>query len=382
MRNIYLDYNATTPVAPAVREAMSPYFCDFFGNPSSGYARGLACREAIEDARAHLARLLGADTDEIIFTSGGTESNNLALMGLMLRSAPTIEGHLVISRLEHPAITEPARFLERLGVPVSVVPSQPDGTVAPEAVEQALRPDTRLVSIMHANNEIGTIQPIRAIAEICHAQGILVHTDAAQSVGKIPLDVDDLDVDLLTVAGHKMYAPKGIGALFVRRGTAMEPYLLGAGQECGLRPGTENVPYIVALGQAAKLCTNRLEEQAETGDPQERLRDRLLEQLRSGSGMSLRVNGEESPRLPNTLNIIFPDVSAAEMLRHTPDLCASTGSACHSTAITVSPTLAAIGLSPEEAHGAVRLSVGWYTTEEDVDRAASVLLEAWERLRH
>jgi cysteine desulfurase len=209
-----------------------------------------------------------------------------------------------------------------------------------------------------------------------------VHTDAAQSVGKIPLDVDDLDVDLLTVAGHKMYAPKGIGALFVRRGTAMEPYLLGAGQECGLRPGTENVPYIVALGQAAKLCTNRLEEQAETGDPQERLRDRLLEQLRSGSGMSLRVNGEESPRLPNTLNIIFPDVSAAEMLRHTPDLCASTGSACHSTAITVSPTLAAIGLSPEEAHGAVRLSVGWYTTEEDVDRAASVLLEAWERLRH
>jgi cysteine desulfurase len=381
MRNIYLDYNATTPVAPAVRDAMAPYFCEYFGNPSSSYARGLACREAIEDSRANLARLLGADTDEIIFTSGGTESNNLALLGVLLRHAPAINGHLVTSNFEHPAVSEPSRFLEQLGCRLSLVHADPDGVVAPDTVEAALGPDTKLVSIMHANNEIGTIQPIRQIAELCHARGILVHTDAAQSVGKIPVDVDDLDVDLLSVAGHKMYAPKGIGALFVRRGTVIEPLLRGAGHEYGLRPGTENVPSIVALGRAAKLCSNRLDEQEMGGDPLQGLRDRLLEQLRTGSGLDLRVNGWASPRLPNTLNLIFPEVSAAEMLRQTPDLCASTGSACHSTAITMSPTLAAIGLRPDEAHGAMRLSVGWYTTEDEVDRAASLLLESWERLR-
>ena len=381
MKNIYLDYNATTPVAPAVREAMAPYFRDYFSNPSSSHSRGFACREAIEDARAHLARLLGADTDEIIFTSGGTESNNLALMGVMLRELPEVDGHLVISNLEHPAVVEPARFLEQFGVRLSVLPSNSDGVVTPKEIEAVIGPDTKLVSVMHANNEIGTIQPIREIAEICHARGILVHTDAAQSAGKIPLDVDDLDVDLLTVAGHKMYAPKGVGVLFVRRGTVIEPYLRGAGQESGLRPGTENVPYIVGLGVAAKMAWARLDEQGTEDDPLQRLRNRLRDQLRQGSELLLRINGEASPRLPNTLSIIFPGVSAAEMLKRIPDLSASTGSACHSTAITISPTLAAIGLAPEEAHGAVRLSVGWYTTEEEVDRAANLLLDAWDALR-
>ncbi len=381
MRHIYLDYNATTPVAPAARESMTPYFCDYFANPSSGHARGLACREAIEDARAHVARLLGADTDEIIFTSGGTESNNLALLGVMFQDAPEMGGHLVISNLEHPAVTEPARFLQRMGCRLSIAASNPDGVVSPEVVEDLLNDDTRLVSIMHANNEIGTIQPIREIAELCHARGVVLHTDAAQSLGKIPVDVDELDVDLLTLAGHKVYAPKGVGALFVRRGTPLEPLLRGAGHELGLRPGTENVPSIVALGTAAQLAWTRLEKQAEQGDQLRRLTDRLHRELERGMDVPLRVNGAASPRLPNTLNVIFPGVSAAEMLRQTPELNASTGSACHSTAITISPTLAAIGLGPDEAHGAIRLSVGWYTTDEEVDRAASLLLEAWERLR-
>ncbi len=378
MRNLYLDYNATTPVAPSVREAMAPYFSEFFANPSSSHGLGRACREAVEDARSHVARLIGCDADEIIFTSGGTESNNLALLGVLMHDLPDRNGHLVISNLEHPAVAEPAKLAQRLGYRVTTVPANRDGIVTAAAVERALRPDTRLVSVMHANNEIGTIQPLREIAELCHTRNILLHTDAAQTLGKIHVNVDELDVDLLTIAGHKMYAPKGIGALYVRRGTALDPLLRGAGHESGLRPGTENVPYIVGLGRAARLAAKGIEE---TQDRLAQLRDRLLARLQNGADEPLQVNGGRSPRLPNTLSIVFPGVSAAEMLKRTPDLCASTGSACHSTAITISPTLAAIGLTPDEAFGTMRLSVGWYTSEEEVDRAASLLLDAWEGLR-
>jgi len=377
VRHIYLDYNATTPVAPTVREAMAPFFAEHFGNPSSGHSLGRACREAIEDARSHLARLLGAESDEILFTSGGTESDNLALCGVMMRGGPPFTGHLVISAFEHPAVAQPAKFLARLGCQVSIVPVTRHGVVDPDAVRSALRPNTRLVSVMHANNEIGTIQPIREVAEICRSRGVLVHTDASQTIGKVRTAVDEMSVDLLTVAGHKVYAPKGVGALYVRRGTALDPFLCGAGHESGLRPGTENTPYIVGLGRAAKLAMKSLDD---TTDQLAELRDRLAKTLREGTRTELPIHGESSPRLPNTLSVAFPGLSGAEILARAPDLCASTGSACHSTAITMSPTLAAIGLAPETAHGTIRLSVGWYTTRDEVDRGAQLLLDAWESL--
>jgi cysteine desulfurase len=377
VRSIYLDFNATTPVAPMIQEAMLPFLKEHFGNPSSSHALGRACHEAIEDARAQLASLLGADREEIIFTSGGTEANNLALKGVMMGHAPTFDGHLIISALEHPAIVEPARFLQQLGCSLSIVECNRQGVVEPESVKAALRPDTRLVSIMHANNEIGTVQPIREIAEICHARNVLLHTDAAQTVGKIPTFVRELSVDMLSLAGHKLYAPKGVGALYVRSGIQLEPLLHGAGHEAGLRAGTENTPYIVGLGRAASMASKALDDAAARMTT---LRDRLLDCLREVIGESLTVNGEEVERLPNTLSVNFPGVAGGELLARIPELCASTGSACHSGTTKMSSTLSAIQLSPEVAKGTVRLSVGWYTSEEEIDRAAELLLGAWEDL--
>ncbi len=379
MRRIYLDYNATTPVAPSVREAMIPFFSELFGNPSSAHASGRVAYEAVEDARGRVAALIGADPDEIVFTSGGTESNNLALKGVLLRNAPSVDGHLIISALEHPSVAAPAEFLERLGIAVTVVRCDSQGLVDPDDVKRAFRKDTRLVSIMHANNEIGTIQPLRDIAEHCHRRGILLHTDAAQSIGKIRSKVDELEIDLLTIAGHKMYAPKGVGALFVRQATALDPVLHGAGHERGLRPGTENVPYLVGLGAAAVRATDQkldssTEQMAE-------LRDRLGALLHEAIGDETTVNGAAAPRLPNTLNVNFPRVIGSELLARVPEICASTGSACHGTSTSLSPTLTAIGLPPETARGTIRLSLGWDTSEEDVDRAANLLIGAWESLQ-
>ena len=378
MRQIYLDYNATTPIAPSVQEAMLPFLAEHFGNPSSSHWLGRACHEAIEDARDRVAALIGANADEIIFTSGGTESNNLALKGIMMARAPVFDGHLVISSLEHPAIAEPARYLERLGCQVSVVACNAHGVVEPNAVAAVLKPDTKLVSIMHANNEIGTLQPIREIAEICRSRNILVHTDAAQSMGKVRVFVEELGVDMLSIAGHKLYAPKGVGALYVRQGVALEPVTHGAGHEGGLRPGTENTPYIVALGQACLLAGKALDD---VGDRMASLRDRLASRLQDAIGDELTINGAQAPRLPNTLSVNFPGVIGAELLARVPELCASTGSACHSGTTKMSATLAAIRLPAEQARGTVRLSVGWYTSESDVDRAAELLLGAWESLR-
>ncbi|MEN6497423.1 MAG: cysteine desulfurase family protein [Thermoguttaceae bacterium] len=378
MRTIYLDYNATTPVARPVMEAMLPFLTEHFGNPSSHHRLGRAAYEAVQDARVRVAQLLGAGRDEIVFTSGGTESNNLALVGAMLNRAPAASGHLVISALEHPSIAEPARFLEALGYDLTIVGCDAQGVVDPDQVEAAIRPTTVLASVMHANNEIGTLQPIREIAKLCHAQGVLLHTDAAQTVGKIPTRVQDLGVDLLTVAGHKMYAPKGIGALYVRRGTRLEPLLHGAGHEGGLRPGTENVPQVVALGQAASMAAEQLNQVAERLAA---LRDRLERLLITGIGESLSINGHPTERLPNTLSVNFPGVNGSDLLRRIPELCASTGAACHSGASPLSPTLAALGMDPSLAQGTVRLSVGWYTTDEEIDRAASLLLAAWEAMR-
>ena len=378
MRHIYLDYNATTPIAPSVQEAMAPFLVEHFGNPSSSHALGRACQEAVDDARGQLAHLLGADREEVFFTSGGTESNNLALKGVLLRDGVIGDGHLVISAIEHPAIVQPANFLERLGFDVTVVNCDRNGVVSPDSIEAALKPNTRIVSIMHANNEIGTIQPIRQIAEICHTHDVLVHTDAAQSVGKVRTNVEEMGVDLLTVAGHKIYAPKGIGAIYVRRGVALEPVNHGAGHESGLRAGTENVPYIVGLGYAAMLASKGLDDAYKQLSA---LRDRLLMHLREVIGDRISVNGESAERLPNTLSVNFPDVVGHDLLARAPELCASTGAACHSGATSMSATLEAIGLTPIQASGTVRLSVGWYTSEEEVDRAASLLISAWESLR-
>jgi cysteine desulfurase len=378
MRQIYLDYNATTPVAPSVQEAMLPFLAEHFGNPSSAHALGRAAQEALADARSQVANLIGCDSAEIVFTSGGTESNNLALQGVLMRSGIGAGGHLVISAFEHASVCGPARFLERLGFDLTIVPVTPQGLVQPAAVRAALRHDTLLVSVMHANNEVGVIQPLRQIAEVCHERNVPLHTDASQSVGKIRTLVDELEVDLLTIAGHKLYAPKGIGALYIRPGIALEPLLHGAGHEAGLRAGTENVAHIVGLGRAALLafkCLDAAHERLLT------LRDRLWNELLRAIGDGLVLHGKNAPRLPNTLYVSLPDVSAHELLARLPELCASTGSACHNEAAAISPTLAAMNVSTERARGALRLSLGWYTSEEEIDRAASLLVGAWEALR-
>ncbi len=357
---------------------MLPFLTEHYGNPSSSHSLGRACHEAIEDSRDRVASLLGADRDEIVFTGGGTESNNIALKGIMMARAPVFEGHLVISAIEHPSIAEPAKYLEKLGCRVSVVGCNRHGVVEPEAVAAVLTSDTKLVSILHANNEIGTIQPLKEISELCRSRNILFHTDAAQSIGKIRTYVEELGVDMLTIAGHKLYAPKGVGALYVRPGVALEPYAHGAAHEGGLRPGTENTAFIVALGHACFLAGKAVED---ASDRMADLRDRLAKKLQESIGAGLTINGSQAARLPNTLSVNFPEISGGELLARTPEIAASTGSACHASMTKLSDTLAAIRLTPEVARGTVRLSVGWYTSEEDIDRAAELMIGAWESLR-
>lgn len=377
MRQIYLDFNATTPIAPSVVEAMTPFLNGHFGNPSSVHSMGRAAKEAIEDSRAKVAGLLGCDQEEIVFTSGGTESNNLAIKGVLFNGNTASRGHLVVSAIEHPAVMRPARFMEKLGYELTVVPCDEHGFVRPSAVAAALRPNTRLVSIMHANNEIGSVQPIRQIAEICHGRNILLHTDASQSVGKIPTFVDELDVDMLSLAGHKLYGPKGIGVLFVRNGVTLEPLLHGAPHENGMRGGTENTPYIVGLGQAASLVLKCLDESAEHMTKlRERLETYLLDAI-----PGLIVNGDGTQRLPNTLSVAFPNVVGYDLLKRVPEVCASLGSACHSDGVHSSATLAAMGCDPARMAGTIRFSLGWYSSQEEIDRAANVLIGAWEGMQ-
>lgn len=378
MRQLYLDYNSTTPIAPSVQEAMLPFLAEHFGDPTQSHASGRACREAIEDARGQVAHLLGADADEIVFTSGGTESNHLALLGVLLRANPAAGGHLIISAAEHASVTEPAKWLERLGYDLSIVGVTGQGVVQPSAIQAALRPDTALVSIVHANHETGVIQPLRQIAEFCHAHGALLHTDASQSAGKIRTFVDELDVDLLTVSGHKLYAPKGSGALFIRRGVALEPLLRGGGQESGLRAGLENTPAIVGLGRAAVLAARALEESPER---LEELRDRLFSLLQAAVGEELRLHGQLANRLPNTLCLSFPEVAGHELLARVPELCAFASGGSPVDTQATSATLAAMGVDPQLARQTIRLSLGWYTSQEEIERAASLLLGAWENLR-
>ncbi|MFH1603347.1 MAG: cysteine desulfurase family protein [Pseudomonadota bacterium] len=374
---IYIDYNATTPVAAEVLEAMLPYLAERFGNPSSSHPCGRRAAEAVREAREAVALLLGAAANEIVFTGCATEANNLALLGVA-RALAGEKRHLVVSAVEHPAVIEPALHLQREGWDLSVIPVDAYGRVNPSDIAAALRPDTALVSIMHANNEVGTIQPVAEIAAITQARGILLHTDAAQSASKIPVNVTALDVDLLTLAGHKFYAPKGVGALYVRTGTPIKPIQFGADQEHGLRPGTENVPQMVGLGEAAKLARERLPAAMQR---LRSLRDALHQRL-AAAVPGLMLNGHPSERLPNTLHVSFPGIAGRELLSRVGGLvAASVGSACHSEADAVSGVLAAMGCDASRAAGAVRLSVGWMTTPEEIEAAAAALSEGATGMR-
>lgn len=368
---IYLDSNATTPPSSEVVEAMERALRDGWGNPGSAHAAGRRARALLEEARERVARLLGASPEEIVFTSGGTESDHAAILGVADASA-ALGCHVVISSIEHPAVEEGARALEARRGSVTRVPVGSDGRVDPAAVEAALREDTVLVSVMHANNETGILQPIEEISRIAKERGIPFHTDAAQSVGKIATRVDDLGVDLLTIAGHKLYGPKGIGALYVRKGTPIAPWLRGGGQEAGLRAGTEPVPGAVGLGAAAALA--RAEGEVRAVRMRE-TRDRLEASLRAAIP-TLVVHGAGAPRLPNTLSCAIPGVRGADLLDRLDEVAASAGAACHADRVEPSKVLLAMGVSPALATATLRLSTGRSTTIEEVEEAARRIAEA------
>jgi cysteine desulfurase len=368
---IYLDHNATTPMLPDVFEAMRPYLSEHFGNPSSSHLYGRRAKEAVERARAQVALLLRASPSEILFTSGGTEANNLAIRGVVAMVPGPRK--IVTSTVEHPATAAPCRALEEEGWQVSWLPVDGTGRVRLEDITAALGGGCALVTLMHANNETGSLQPIAEMSRLAHEAGALVHTDAAQSVGKVRVEVDELAVDLLSVAGHKLYAPKGVGVLYVRKGTTLAPVLLGAGHEGGVRPGTENVASIVGLGAACEIARNSLSKEEERVHG---LRD-LLWELLIADVPGLQLNGHQDARLPNTLNVRFPGARGTQVLEATPRVAASTGSACHEDGEDPSAVLTAMGLDVDTALAAVRLSLGRGTTEDDVRRAAVALIAGW-----
>lgn len=364
---IYLDYNASTPVAPEVAELMRRLAAEPFGNPSSSHWAGRPAREVVDRARAQVAALAGCAPQEIVFTSGGSEANNHAIKGVWFASGRP-DGHIVTTQVEHPAVLEPCRFLERLGAVVTYVAVGSHGRVDPDDIRRALTARTVLVSAMHANNEVGTIQPVAEIAGIAHQRGILFHTDAAQSVGKIPATAAATGADLLSIAGHKLYAPKGVGALYIRKGVVLEPLVHGAGHEAGRRAGTENILLDAALGAACELAHPWLVSAA-TRD----LRDRLWQLLKDRFGDAIVLHGHPTERLPNTLNVGFRGVSGAAILERVPEIAASTGSACHTGEVTLSPVLQAMRVAPETGMGAIRFSLGRPTTAAEIERTVELL---------
>lgn len=370
MSRIYLDYNASTPIAPEVADAMREAMDHAFGNPSSLHWAGAPARQIVEEARAQVASLLGCSPQEVVFTSGGSEANNFALKGVFFASKRA-RRHIITTQIEHPAIVAPCRFLERLGAEISWLPVDGTGRVNPDDLRRAITTNTILVSIMHANNEVGTIQPIEDCVAIARAHGIPFHTDAAQSAGKISSKVDDLSVDLLSIAGHKLYAPKGVGALYVRHGTALEPLVHGAGHEGGRRAGTESAMLAAALGAASVLAMDLANmEQVRA------LRDRFWDALQMRFGPVIVLNGHPLHRLPNTLNVSFVNRIGADVLSRLDGIAASTGSACHAGRITLSPVLKAMGVPPEIGMGAVRFSLGRSTTAEEIDEVVELLTKS------
>jgi len=376
MKPVYLDYNATTPIDPRVAAAMLPFIHEHFGNPSSSHIFGVTTKKAVEKARRQVARMLRSQLDEVIFTSGGSESNNYAIKGVA-HAYRSKGSHIITSAIEHPAVLEVCRYLEKEGFTVTYLPVDGDGLVDVRRVEEAMTPQTILVTIMHANNEVGTIQPIREIAEMAHRRGILVHTDAAQSVGKISVRVDELDVDLLSIAGHKLYAPKGIGALYVRTGVRLEKLVHGANHEMNMRAGTENVIEIAGLGEACAMIDENL---SLYRDNMLTLRNRLENGLKDRFP-SMRVNGHPEKRLPNTANVSFRGLEANTILSELKDVAASAGAACHSDHVDVSTVLKAMDVPLEYAMGTLRFSVGRFTTAEEIDEALANISRVVERLQ-
>ena len=373
-RPVYLDHNATTPVLPEVVDAMLPYLREHFGNPSSGHAYGRLAHEAVERARRQVAALIGCDQDEVIFTSGGTEANNLAIRGTL--EARGERHHVVTTAVGHPASECPCAWLERHGVRITRLGVDSKGRARVEDAQRAIDTDTALVTVMHSNNETGVLQPVTEVAALAKAHGASAHTDAAQSVGKVPVDVRQLNVDLLSIAGHKLYAPKGVGALYVKRGTPLAPFVLGAGHERGLRPGTENVASIVGLGLACEIAGRDLEEvSARLADLREELWQRLAARV-----PGLERNGHLTLRLPNTLNVRFPNASGNAILAAAPGIAASTGSACHAGGERPSAVILAMGIEPDKAVGSVRLTLGRSTTPADVLAAVEALSRAWAQV--
>src|ERR1043166_4352797 len=371
MPRIYLDYNASTPIDPAVAAAMRPYLDQHYGNPSSGHWASAPAKTALENARTQVAALLGAHSDEVIFTSGGSEANNLGLKGVFFALRDKGD-HIITTAIEHPAIMAPCRFLARLGARVTYLPVDHTGQVDPDNLSKAITPRTILISIMHANNEVGTIQPITACARIAHDRGVLFHTDAAQSVGKISTEVNDLGVDLLSIAGHKVYAPKGVGALFVRRGVSIEPLVHGAGHESGRRAGTESAMLAVGLGKACEIARD-LTAMGGVRD----LRDRFWAMLQEEFQGNVVLNGHPTDRLPNTLSVSFVGHIGAEVLARAHGVAASTGSACHSGRIGLSPVLDAMGIAPTVGMGAIRFSLGRQTASEEIETVVAQLTDAF-----
>jgi cysteine desulfurase len=375
-RQVYMDNSATTPVDPLVVEAMLPYFSEKFGNPSSLYTIGRQARKAIEESRQKVADLIGAKKEEIIFTGSGTESDNLAIKGIAYKNRKKGD-HIITSSIEHHAVLHTCKYLETQGFKVTYLPVDKDGLVNPKDVEKAITPQTILITIMHANNEIGTIQPIEEIGKITREKNIPLHTDAVQTTGKIPVNVDALGVSLLSISAHKIYGPKGVGALYLRKGTFVEPQLHGGGHERNLRSSTENVPGIVGFGKACELAKEHLPEEARMVG----LRDRLIKGILEIKDSYL--NGHPVKRLPNNANVRFSYIEGESMILNLDmkGVAASTGSACSSTSLEPSHVLMAIGLKPEEAHGSLRLTLGRGNTQEDVDYVISVLPEIVNKLR-
>ncbi len=368
---IYLDYNATTPLTLDVKAAMLPYFEEHFGNPSSNHVYGKAARQAVDKARSQVANLIGADEKEIIFTGSGTEANNLAILGIA-HAYHEKGNHIITTAIEHPAVLEVCHHLASHGFRITTLPVDQFGQVHLDDLAAAITPETILVSVMHANNEVGTIQPIQTMANLIHQAGALFHTDAAQSVGKLPVNVQNLNVDLLSIAGHKLYAPKGIGALYIRNGVHVEKVIFGAEQEKGLRPGTENVLEIVGLGAAAQEAELKLEARMQhLKNMRDRLYSGLVYALPPGI---LHVNGHPDRRLANTLNISFKDLEANKILDEiSAFVAASAGAACHADQIDISHVLSAMNVPLEWAKGALRFSVGAMTTGAEIDKAVAVI---------
>ena len=375
MKPIYLDYNATTPIDPEVAEAMRPYLFEYFGNPSSSHWYGIQTKKAVDEARRQVANLLHCNPEEVVFTSGGSESNNYAIKGTAFANREK-GNHIITSTIEHPAVLKVCKYLAEKGFQITYLPVDEFCLVKPRELQKSIRPQTILITIMHANNEVGTIQPIAEIAKIAKEHGIVFHTDAAQSVGKIPTRVDELEVDLLTIAGHKLYAPKGIGALYVRGGIRLEKLIHGADHEQDLRAGTENVLEIVGLGQACEIAKRDLEKNTHH---MQKMRDLLYAGLRQQWG-EIRLNGHPEKRLPNTLSVCFKSIEANTLLAEIESVAASAGAACHSDSVRVSSVLEAMQVDLEYAMGTVRFSTGKMTTEEEVNHTVAVFVKTARRL--